>query len=87
MQKYLTEKDIDTIILSGMQTEFCIDTTCRVAFELGYDVVIPADTTTTYDNIFLNGEEMREYYEQGIWNGRFAKVIGVDDVIKEYISK
>jgi len=86
LQEHLTEKGIETIILSGMQTEFCIDTTCRVAFELGYDVVIPADTTTTYDNIFLIGKEMREYYEQGMWNGRFAKVISVEEVIKKYIS-
>ena len=87
LQEYLDKKGIKTIILSGMQTEYCIDTTCKVAFEFGYNIVVPEDTTTTFDNNSLTGETLAKYYEQKIWRDRFAKVLTVDDTINEYISR
>lgn len=81
LHEYLCEKGIDTLILTGMQTEYCIDTTCKVAFEYGYKQIIPMDATTTLDNNFLSGEVIARFYEQDIWNHRYAEVITVDDVI------
>lgn len=82
LREYLEGKGIKTIILVGMQTEYCIDTTCKVAFEYGYNVIIPEDTTTTYDNDTLSGKEFAKYYEKNIWNHRFAKVIPLSEVME-----
>lgn len=82
LKKYLETKGIDTIILMGIQTEYCVDTTCKVAFEYGYKVIIPEETNTTFDNEYLTGNKIYELYNYKIWNNRFANVISVVDVIK-----
>lgn len=82
LKEYLSEKNIDTIVLVGMQTEYCIDTTCKVAFEYGFSVLIPEGTTATYDNASFSGVVIAQYYEQEIWNNRFAEVIPLEGIIK-----
>lgn len=63
-----------------MQTEYCIDATCKSALERGYQVILPKGGTTTYDNDFLSAEMLCRYYEEKIWNGRFASVLAPDTV-------
>jgi len=38
-----------TIVVGGMQTQHCVDTSCRRALGLGYDVILIADGHTTFD--------------------------------------
>ncbi len=82
LKEYLDSKQIDTIILAGLQTEYCIDTTCKSAFEYGYKIIIPEETNTTFDNEYLSGEKLYEFYNYKIWNKRFANVLPVEEVIK-----
>lgn len=77
---YLQNRFVDTIILTGMQTEYCIDATCKSAYDLGYSLVIPTDTTTTFDNSYFSGGMLAKYFEEKIWNNRFAKVIPLDEI-------
>ena len=44
----LAERGIRRLVLAGMQTEYCIDTTTRRARSLGYEVVLAADAHSTY---------------------------------------
>ncbi|MFP5116485.1 cysteine hydrolase family protein [Bacillaceae bacterium C204] len=82
LKEYLESKKIDTIILTGLQTEYCIDATLKSAFDNGYRVIIPEQTNTTFDNEYLSGEKLYEFYNYKIWNNRFAKVLSVDEVSK-----
>lgn len=82
LAKYLESKSINTIILVGLQTEYCIDTTCKSAFEHGYKIIIPEATNTTFDNEFLSGQKLYEFYNYKIWNNRFAKVLPVGEVMR-----
>lgn len=81
LSAYLDERGVRGIILVGMQTEYCIDASCKSAFERGYEVVIPEGAFTTYDNDWLSGEELNEFYTH-IWDGRFAKVLPLEEVIQ-----
>jgi nicotinamidase-related amidase len=72
LRSYLEERGIGTLVLVGIQTEYCVDTTCRVAFENGYDVVVPEMTNTTYDNGELTAKQIYEYHNRRIFDGRFA---------------
>lgn len=81
LKEYLDTKKITTIILVGMQSEFCIDATCRIAYEYDYKVIIPSETTTTFFNDFLSGQEASQYYEKKIWNDRFASVLPIEEVL------
>ena len=80
LHEYLQEEGIKKIILCGMQTEYCLDVTCKVAFEYEYEVTIPQSTTTTFDNAFASGKDLAEYYENKIWNNRYAQVVRIDEI-------
>jgi len=44
----LAGRGVGHLVVAGMQTEFCIDTTVRRAFSLGYRVTLAADAHSTY---------------------------------------
>ena len=81
LRDYLVEREISRLVVCGMQTEYCIDTSVKVAFEFGYDVVIPAGATTTYANPFLSGEKLITYYERMIWHEPLARVVPMEDAL------
>ena len=78
LQDYLTQQGIARLVVCGMQTEYCIDTSVKVAFELGYEVIIPSGATTTYDNPFLSGDKLIHYYERMIWHAPLARVVDLE---------
>ncbi len=80
LQEYLKEQGVERLIVTGMQTDFCVDATIKVAFELGYDVIVPRGGHTTFDNRYLSGEELYHYYSYEIWNHRYAQVMSVDHI-------
>jgi len=40
LHQKLKSKGIEKLVIAGLQTEYCIDTTCRRAYSLGYEVVL-----------------------------------------------
>ena len=46
----LKSRGIRRLIVAGMQTELCIEATCRRAVELGYPVTLVADAHSTFDS-------------------------------------
>ncbi|WP_181799417.1 cysteine hydrolase family protein [Kitasatospora acidiphila] len=47
LQQLLTQRGINHLLISGIRTEQCCETTARVAFDLGYDVTFVTDATAT----------------------------------------
>lgn len=82
LKEYLHEKNIKNIILVGLQTEYCIDATCKAAMEHGFSVIVPEESNSTYDNEYLTGRQLYEFYNYKIWNNRFAKVLPMEEVDK-----
>ncbi len=82
LKDYLDSKQITTLVLVGLQTEYCIDATCKSAFEFGYKIVIPEETNSTFDNEYLPAERLYHFYNYGIWDKRFAQVIPMNEAIK-----
>lgn len=82
LRSYLGGRGIDTLILVGLQTEYCVDTTCRVAFEHGYRVVMPEMTNSTYDNGELTAREIHELFNRRIFEGRFATVPSLESTLR-----
>jgi nicotinamidase-related amidase len=77
LRTYLDGRGIRTLILVGIQTEYCVDTTCRVAFELGYSLIMPEMTNTTFDNGDVSASQIHELYNRRIFGGRFASVLSM----------
>ncbi len=47
LQQLLTERGIRELIISGIRTEQCCETTARLGFDLGYTVTFVTDATAT----------------------------------------
>jgi nicotinamidase-related amidase len=58
LQEELAAKGIGRIVLAGIQTELCIDTTCRRASSLGYDVTLVTDGHSTWDRGQLSAAQI-----------------------------
>lgn len=82
LKDHLDGQGIETLILVGLLTEYCIDTTCKVAFEYGYDVNIPENTNTTFGNEYLPPDKLYNLFNYKIWDKRFAKVMPVGGVVE-----
>ena len=67
----LRKLGVDKLVIAGMQTDFCIDTACRVAHGLGYDVTLAEDAHTTLDNSTMTAEQLIAYHG-GLLKDRFA---------------
>jgi nicotinamidase-related amidase len=44
---------VGRLVIAGMQTEYCVDTTTRAAFAHGYKVTLAADAHSTFDSALL----------------------------------
>ncbi|NRW34880.1 nicotinamidase-related amidase [Clostridium beijerinckii] len=73
------EKDI---IIVGIQTDLCVDATIKCGFEHGFNMIVPAYANTTVDNKFMSAEQTYKYYNEFIWNGRYAECISIDEAIR-----
>lgn len=81
LREYLDAQEITQLVICGMQTEHCIDTSVKVAFEYGFDVIIPSGGTTTYSNPFLSGDKLINYYERMIWHKPLAQVVDMETAL------
>ncbi len=50
LQQELEKRGITRLLIAGAMTEYCVDTTCRRATSLGYDVTLASDAHLTRDN-------------------------------------
>lgn len=58
LEMSLKEQGIGNIVICGVQTEFCVDTTCRSAFAHGYKVELASDCHSTFDSDLLLAEQI-----------------------------
>ena len=50
LQQELERRGITRLLIAGGMTEYCVDTTCRRATSLGYNVTLASDAHLTGDN-------------------------------------
>lgn len=70
--EYLKENDITELTFVGMQAEFCVDVSTKVAFEFGYSLTLVEDAISTFDNDYLSANQILDFYKNYIWRNRFA---------------
>lgn len=82
---YLNSIGISTIIVTGMMTHHCIESTVRAAYDLGYKCIVAGDCCTT-KQLTLNGKDIPVEYVQNAFlaglHGRFSTVMSKDEVIE-----
>jgi nicotinamidase-related amidase len=70
---------ISRLIMAGARTDTCIDTSCRVAADLGFEVVLAADAHTTFDGEVLPADVIIAHHNATL-AGPFASVVAADSV-------
>ncbi len=63
---------VSSVVLTGMVTEYCVDTTCRRAFSLGYDVILASDAHTTFSKPHIGAEQIIRHHNE-VLGSNFAK--------------
>ena len=75
----LKRKAVTEIVVCGMQTDFCVDTTTRRALALGYSVVLVSDAHTTLDNKHLSAAQIIEHHNETLSNiSSFGPVVRLE---------
>lgn len=85
--EYLLNKNETDLIVVGLQTDYCIDATIKCGFEHGFNIIVPAYANTTVDNKFMTAKQTYEYYNEFLWNRRYANCLSFDETIKRMNSK
>ena len=88
--EYLQNKHIRSLIITGLQTDYCIDATVKSAFENGFEVIVPAGCNSTCDNAYMDAETTYKFYNESMWPNRYAKCISLEETLrrmKEYTPK
>ena len=80
--EYLREKNVQTVVVAGLQTDYCIDATIKCGFEHGFKMIVPENSNSTFDNVFMTGEQSYKYYNEFMWQGRYAECISVAETIE-----
>jgi nicotinamidase-related amidase len=84
LQEELDSIGVKELIIAGIQTEICVDTTCRHAFSLGYKVTLLGDVHSTWHTDHLSAIQIIKHHNMILrW---FADVRDSNEVIKELSS-
>lgn len=80
LDTWLKTADITQIVLVGIQTNMCVETTARMGGNLGYDVLVALDATHTFDLTGPNGwhltaGELARASAVSLHGGGFAQVV------------
>ena len=88
LEAWLRAAGIDQIVVCGIQTNMCVETTARMGGNLGFDVVVPLDATRTFD---LSGPDgtvvpaatLMQVTATNLHGGGFARIASTDELIAE----
>jgi nicotinamidase-related amidase len=75
---WLAEAGVAELAIAGMKTEFCVDTTCRAAPDLGVRPVLIEDAHTTMDTPALGAREIIAHHNRTL-SGPFAALARTAD--------
>ncbi|WP_175614506.1 cysteine hydrolase family protein [Piscibacillus halophilus] len=83
LHDHLQQEKIDELMIAGIQTEVCVDTTCRRAFSLGYKMTLVLDAHSTFDTNNLTAQQIIDHHNQTLrW---FAKVKPTTEIFNSSI--
>jgi nicotinamidase-related amidase len=85
LQQWLAAHAVEEILVTGIRTEQCCETTTRHASDLGYKVRYVTDATLTFPMQSRSGRhysaaEIRDRTEL-VLDGRFARIVSADNAL------
>lgn len=86
LESVLKAYGLRKLIVVGMQTEYCMDTTIRNAFSRGYQLMGVKGCHTTYDSPVLQAADAIHHHES-IWDGRFLTMLTLEEAEAYFVSR
>jgi nicotinamidase-related amidase len=87
LDAWLREEGITHLIIAGMRTEQCCETTTRVASDIGYNVTFVTEATMTFPMTHASGEvfstDSIKRHTELVLADRFATITDVDGALAE----
>jgi len=81
--EHLRNLGISQLVITGMMTHMCIDTTLRAAADLGFRCILAHDACATralsFDGTIVSAQNVQIAFLAAL-NGLFAQVLSVDDI-------
>jgi nicotinamidase-related amidase len=68
LDQILKQRGVSELVICGIQSDFCVDSTTRRALALGYEVVLVSDGHTTLDNKHLTAAQITEHHNETLSN-------------------
>ena len=86
LKEWLDGRRLHTLVLAGITTNHCVETTARVAANLGYDIRFVLDATHTFDRTgpdgrTLTAEELAQATATSL-HGEFAQIVSTSDLVE-----
>ncbi|NML52048.1 cysteine hydrolase [Streptomyces sp. R302] len=86
LDAWLKGAAIEQVVIVGIQTNMCNETTARMGGNLGYDVLFPLDAMHTFDlagpfGWTRSAEELTRATAVSLHGGRFARVVTTAEVL------
>lgn len=78
---WLTRRGITDLVLAGVQTNACVETTARVGNNLGYRVRVVLDATFTFDVGGLTADQLTEATAANLEGLGFAKIVKTAELL------
>ncbi|MEU4803702.1 cysteine hydrolase family protein [Actinosynnema sp. NPDC023587] len=84
LHAWLTNRGITDIVLAGIQTNMCVETTARVGGNLGYRMKVVLDATFTFGIEELTADQLAQATATNLRGGGFAEVVSTEDVLRDF---
>lgn len=86
LDQWLKASGIHQIVIIGIQTNMCCETTARMGGNLGYDVIFVPDAMHTFDSVgpdgvVLTADELTRATVASLYDGEFAKIFYTSDLL------
>lgn len=84
--EYLQENRITSLVIAGMMTHMCVDTTVRAAFDLGFACTLAHDACATRDLVFggqtTTAEQVQTAYVAAL-GALFAQPAATEEILAQ----
>lgn len=86
LDKWLKSSDIHQVVIIGIQTNMCCETTARMAGNLGYEVIFVPDAMHTFDavgpdGVVVTADELTRATVASLFAGEFAKIASPAEIL------
>lgn len=84
LERLLKTHGVDTLVICGLQTQYCVDTTTRRALALGYPVELVSDGHSTMDTPHFSAQQIIQHHNETLSRiesfGSRARLVAAQDV-------